>query len=82
VPNIEEELAKIADEDGEIRYNDFMKFATPTDLCKVDPLRGGSIFGGNKDDDDKAKKKDSKKGKVSVCKDDADKGIRNSCLSL
>jgi len=41
-----------------------MKFATPTDLCKVDPLRGGSIFSGNKDDDEKTKKKDSKKGRV------------------
>lgn len=36
VPNLEEEVAKLPDKDGWIRINEFMKFAMPLDLCKIE----------------------------------------------
>ena len=36
VPNLEEEVGKIADKDGWIRVNDYMKFALTTELCKIE----------------------------------------------
>ena len=36
VPNLEEEVAKLPDKDGWIRINEFMKFAMPLDICKIE----------------------------------------------
>ena len=33
---MEEEVAKLPDKDGWIRINEFMKFAMPLDLCKIE----------------------------------------------
>ncbi len=63
VPNIEEEVDKILGDDGEVRFTDFMKFATPTELCKIDHTRGGSVIAAKEEEE--KKKKESKKGKVS-----------------
>ncbi len=52
-------MRKLAGEDGEVRYSEFMKFATPTDLCKIDHVRGG--FAKAEDPDQKAAKKEAKK---------------------
>ena len=39
-----------------------MKFATPTELCKIDHTRGGSVIAAKEEEE--KKKKESKKGKV------------------
>ena len=36
VPNLEEEAVKLAGKDGWIRFNEFLKFAQPTELCKIE----------------------------------------------
>ena len=59
VPNIEEEVEKVAGDDGEVRFTDFMKFATPTELCKIDHARGSFLAA---KEEEGAKKKDSRKG--------------------
>lgn len=38
VPNLEEDVAKLADKEGWITLTDFIKFALPTELCKVEFL--------------------------------------------
>ena len=61
VPNIEEEVEKVAGDDGEVRFADFMKFATPTELCKIDHVRGSFLQG---KEEEAQKKKESRKAKV------------------
>ena len=56
-------MDKILGDDGEVRFTDFMKFATPTELCKIDHTRGGSVIAAKEEEE--KKKKESKKGKVS-----------------
>ena len=38
MPNLEEDVAKLADKEGWITLTDFIKFALPTELCKVEFL--------------------------------------------
>ena len=42
VPNLEKEVAKLPDKDGWILFNDFMKLAVTTDLCKIDHVERAS----------------------------------------
>ena len=42
VPNLEKEVAKLPDKDGWILFNDFMKLAVNTDLCKIDHVERAS----------------------------------------
>ncbi len=64
VPNIEEEAKKIAGRDGLINYAEFRKFATPTELCKVE--FHDRVFNKQPDDKEKAKKEKGKGNKVSI----------------
>lgn len=36
VPNLEEEIHKLAGKDGWIRVGEFLRFAVGTDLCKIE----------------------------------------------
>jgi len=61
VPNLEEEVAKLPDKDGWIRINEFMKFAMPLDLCKIE--FHDRVF--QKVDYEQKKKKEKKRPKKS-----------------
>ena len=74
VANIEEEALNIADKDGWITRNEFIKFALETELCKVQTTdsvfsSGGNMWG-NSESEPKTKSKDASKKdtrKVSKC---------------
>ena len=57
MPNLEEDVAKLADKEGWITLTDFIKFALPTELCKVEFL------------DKYRKEKEEKEAKSSVKKE-------------
>ena len=64
MPNLEAEVNKLADKEGWITLIQFIKFAIPTDLCKLEFK--DKVF--HKDEDEKktATKKDAKPKKVSA----------------
>lgn len=61
VPNIEEDVPKLADKEGWIQIHEYMKFAMPTELCKVEFVDRVFQKGGG---DDEKKKSEAKKEKV------------------
>ena len=66
MPNIEEEARKVAGKDGLITYPEFIRFAGPTELFKIEfHDRVFHKCDEDEKDDKKIKKKDSKK-KVNI----------------
>ena len=63
MPNIEEDVPKLADKEGWIQIHEYMKFAMPTELCKVEFVDRVFQKGGG---DDEKKKSEAKKEKVRV----------------
>ena len=64
VPNLEEEVSKLPDKDGWIRINEFMKFAMPSDLCKIE--FHDRVFQKVDYDEEKKKNEAKKESKVKV----------------
>ena len=65
MPNLEAEVNKLADKEGWITLIQFIKFALPTDLCKLE-FHDKVFHKEDKDDKKTASKKESKPKKVSI----------------